>query len=347
MTQLEKLQTRGIRRIGTPKQGFRYETADGKSVGAADLDRIEALKIPPAWTDVYISPSPRASLQAVGKDAAGRWQSRYHDAHVKRREGKKYERVVHFAQALPRLRRAIARDLARPGLPREKVMACVLRILATCFIRPGSQEYAEDNGSYGIATLRHKHVTVKGDTVQFDFPGKSGKRIQRELRDRAVSRVIRQLLAAPGKFAGSRRTRYELFKFVNEEGQLVDVRRRHINDYIKEVMGEQFSAKDFRTWAGTLICACALARAGVADGEGKTARKKKVVAAIKETAEHLGNTPAICRSSYIYPSVLSDFERGSVVERYFENVEELIEHSSKTLHPSEKALLELLKRKAA
>ncbi|MFN2431587.1 MAG: DNA topoisomerase IB [Gemmatimonadota bacterium] len=340
MTRIEKLQTTGIRRLGTPGRGFRYVTADGRAPGPEDRDRIDALSIPPAWTDVVIAPSARGSLQAAGKDAAGRWQYRYHDAHVRRREEKKYERIVHFAQALPRMRRRVVADLRGPGLGRERVLACILRILSTCFIRPGSQVYADENGSYGLATLKHQHVRVKGDTVAFDFPGKSGKRQQREIRDRRVARIVRQLLQErpPG---------HEVFWFLNDGGEVVDVRRRHINDYIKEAMGERFSAKDFRTWAGTLICACALARVGADAAEAKTARKRKVVAAVKETAEQLGNTPAICRSSYIYPQILDSFERGRVVERYFDTVEDLVAHQRASLHGAEKALLELLKTKAA
>ena len=338
MTRLERLQRGGIRRLGTPKQGFTYETADGGHVKAADLERIEKLKIPPAWTEVAIHPSPRASLQAIGKDAAGRWQYLYHEAHTRRQEQKKFERLMQFAEALPAMRRTIARQLAQPGLGREKVMASILRILSTCFIRPGSQVYATENGSYGIATLRRKHVTVKGDLVTFDFTGKHGKRQLRELRDRSVARVVKQLMDLPG---------YEVFKYVNEQGEVVDIKRRHINQYIKEVMGQQFSAKDFRTWAGTLICACALARAGVEEVESDTTRNKKLVGAVKEAARHLGNTPAVCRSSYIYPSVLTSFEKGRVVERYFDNVEELVKHKKRGLHPSEKALLNFLKDKAA
>ena len=339
-TQTERLQESGIRRLGSPKSGFSFEHADGRTVSAEDLDRIEALKIPPAWTDVAVAASPRAAIQAVGRDTAGRWQYCYHEAHVRRREERKYTRILHFAEAIPQMRRRVSADLRGQGLPREKVLACVLRILSTVFLRPGSEQYAAENGSFGIATLRHNHVRVKGDTVFFDFPGKSGKRQQRELRDRKVASVVRRLLA-------ERPRGREVFWYRDETGEFVDVRRRHINEYIKDVMGERFSAKDFRTWAGTLICACALARAGVESGEPQTARKKKVVAAVKETAEVLGNTPAICRASYIYPAVLDSFTRGRVVDRYFETVEELVEHRSNALHGSEKALLNLLRRKAA
>ena len=337
MTLVERLEKTGIRRKGTPKSGFRYETSDRRRAASKDVDRILALKIPPAWKNVFVDPSSRAAVQALGQDAAGRWQYLYHPAREARREEEKFRRLVLFAEALPKMRRAVARDLALPGLPRERVLACVLRILSTCFLRPGSQVYAEETGSYGIATLRQKHVTVRGDLVEFDFPGKSGKRQHREVRDRRIARIVRELVAVRG----------EVFKYRDAEGRWVDIRRRHINEYIKEVMGERFSAKDFRTWAGTLICACALARAGGEAGETKTARRRKVVAAVKETADKLGNTPAICRASYINPAVLSSFERGRVIERYFENVEELVSRRAPGLHGSEKALLNLLKRKAS
>jgi DNA topoisomerase I len=337
MTRIEKFHATGIRRLGSPKRGFRYVTADGKRPSAADLDRIEALVLPPAWKDVAINASTTAGLQAVGRDAAGRWQYRYSRRHDNRREQKKGERLVEFAQALSKMRATVERDLRRPDLDREKVMACILRILSTCFLRPGSQVYAAENGSFGIATLKNRHVTVKGDRISYDFPGKSRKRQRVEFRDRRVAAIIRQLKKTPGK---------ELFKYRDAEGEIVDVKRRHINVYIKEVMGERFTAKDFRSWAGTLLCACALARAGADPSESRAARRKKVVAAIRNTATILGNTPAVCRRSYIYPSVLDDFERGRTIERNFETVEQLIDRR-RGLHAAEREVLKLLKRKAA
>lgn len=341
MTRLERLQKNGVRRLPGAARGkgvFRYERADGAKVSAEDLKRIKALGIPPAWTEVFVDASPRAALQAVGRDAAGRWQYVYHESHTRRQEGKKFARLVHFVEALPKMRRAVARDLSGQGLGRERVMACILRILSTCFMRPGSQVYANENGSYGLATLRPRHVKVKGNLVVFDFRGKSGVMQHREIRDGRVARVVRELLAHPSK---------EIFEYQNDEGQFIDVTRRHINDYIKEVMGARFSAKDFRTLAGTLLCACALARAaGELNGE-KSGRKKRVVEAIRETAEMLGNTPAVCRASYISPIILDSFERGRVLDSYFETVEELLRHRAKGLHDSEKALLRLLKAKAS
>jgi DNA topoisomerase-1 len=172
MTLIDRLQRTGIRRLGTPKRGFRYRTPDGREPSRADSERIEALKIPPAWKKVFVHPSPRGAVQAIGQDAAGRWQYLYHPAHAARRERAKFARLIQFAEALPRMRRAIARDIDLPGMSRERVLACVLRILSTCFLRPGSQVYAQENGSYGLMTLKRRHVTIAGDLVEFDFRGK-------------------------------------------------------------------------------------------------------------------------------------------------------------------------------
>lgn len=335
MTFLARLQEQGIRRVGSKERGFRYVSADGKAVPAAVRARIQALKLPPAWKDVRINPNPRGHLAAIGKDKAGRWQYRYHAAFREKQETKKYDRLVEFAEALPKMRATVDRHLRQRGLGREKVMACALKILSTCFIRPGSRAYAAENGSYGLATLRRSHVTVTGDRVQFSFPGKSGQHQERELQDARVARIVRQLMKTTG---------VEVFKYVDEDGKIVDVRRRDINEYIKRVMGEPFSAKDFRTWAGTLIAASALARVGAHAGENERSRKKKVVAAVKEAAEILGNTPAICRASYIYPSVLSSFHRGRTVAAHFQKVEDLEKHRGRGLHRSERALVDLLEK---
>jgi DNA topoisomerase-1 len=337
MTRLLHLQQAGIKRLGSPARGFRYKHANGRKVSAADLERIQSLKIPPAWTEVAISARAGSALQVVGKDAAGRWQYLYHETHTRRQDVKKFQRIIAFAEALPKLRMTVATHLRQPGLGRDRVMASIMRILSTCFIRPGSQVYASENGSYGIATLRPKHVKVKGDVVEFDFPGKSGVQQIRHIKDRQVAKVVKSLLQQPAR---------EVFKFQNGNGEFVDVKRRHITEYIREVMGEKFSAKDFRTWAGTLVCACALARAGAEISEKKPARKRKVVAAIKETAEALGNTPAVCRSSYISPEIISRFERGKIIDRYFNTLDELIRYRGKKLHRAEKSLLRFMKNGA-
>lgn len=289
------------------------------------------------WQWLAINSLPGGRLQAVGKDAAGRWQYLYHENHTRAQELKKFQRLIKFAEALPKLRSTISRHLRQPDLGRERVLACMLRILSSCFMRPGSQVYASENGSYGIATLRPKHVKVKGGAVEFDFPGKSGVRQQRQLKDRPVAKVVRSLLKYPGK---------EVFKYQNGDGEFINVTNRHINEYIKAIMGEKFSAKDFRTWAGTIICACALARVGTEAIEKGAARKRKVVAAIKETAEMLGNTPAVCRSSYICPEVINSFEEGRIIDDYFETLEHFVAYRGRKLHRAENSLLKFLKRSA-
>jgi DNA topoisomerase-1 len=334
MTKLERLQSIGIRRLGSPKRGFRYESQNGR-LTEADFERIEKLKIPPAWVDVAINPAAKGKVQAVGRDAAGRWQYLYHENHTRVQELRKFKRITKFAMALPRMRATIRRHLQQPGLGRERVLGAVLRILSTCYMRPGSEVYASEHGSYGIATLRRKHVKVKGDLIEFDFPGKSGVRQQRQLRDRQVARVIRATLKLPG---------LNVFKFENGNGQLVAVTRQHINDYIKEVMGDSFSAKDFRTWAGTLVCACALAREQEETPATATAIKKKIVAAIKETAEVLGNTPAVCRSSYVCPEIILSYEKGQMINHCSNSLESLIAYRGYGLHKAERALLRFLKR---
>ena len=334
MTNVERLQNIGIKRLGTPKRGFRYQSQNGRLTNA-ELKRIYELKIPPAWTDVAINPAANGRLQAVGKDTAGRWQYLYHPNHRRAQELRKFRRIVKFAQAIPKMRATVARHLRQPGLSRERVLAAVLRILSTCFMRPGSEVYASEHGSYGIATLRRKHVKVKGDVIEFDFPGKSGVRQQRQLRDRQVARVIRRTLKVPG---------YNVFKYENGDGKVVAVTRRHINEYIKEVMGSSFSAKDFRTWAGTLVCACALARDGSEIPQQKIAKNKRIVAAIKETAEVLGNTPAVCRGSYVCPEVINAFEKGRIIDSSFGSLDDLISFRGRGLHDAEKALLRFLRR---
>ena len=326
MTWIELLQREGYRRVGSPQRGFRFSGAP-----ARELPRLRALRLPPAWTDVAVSRNPRAKLQAIGRDRKGRWQYRYSESAVRVRERKKFDRLVAFGRALPRMRRALAKGMRLPGLPRENVMACILRILSTCFMRPGSYVYAKENGSFGIATLQNRHAEVQGDTVRFKYRGKAGKEQVRELRDRRVARIVRELKKLPGK---------DLFQYVGEDGSIVNIRRRHINEYIKEVMGERFSAKDFRTWAGTLIAACALARMKEEEVAGRTDRRKMVVAAVKETAAQLGNTPAVCKASYIWPSVLHSFQQGTVLRTWFSTVDELVGGRS---HGAEKSLLELLR----
>jgi DNA topoisomerase I len=333
MTAIERLHLSGILRRGTPKRGFHYERAAGGRVTKQDLERIEQLKIPPAWEDVAINGAPNGRIQAVGQDAAGRWQYLYHESHVRAQQRKKFQRLIEFGESLPRLRAAVARDLRLPGLPKERVMAAILRILSMSYIRPGSEIYANEHGSYGIATLRPRHVSVKGDRIRFDFPGKSGQTHSREIRDKLVAATMKELL---------RYSNRRVFKYQGADGKFVDVTRPTINRYIKEVMGQNFSAKDFRTWAGTLVCACALARTRAAD----PLATGSLTEAIEETAAALGNTPAVSRDAYVCPAVITSFEKGEVIRCYFETLQKLTSYRGLKLHRAEKALLRLLKRSA-
>jgi DNA topoisomerase-1 len=337
MTRLEQLQKSGIHRVGTPARGFKYKRAGGTKVSAADLTRIDALKIPPAWVDTWISASAGGTVQAIGRDAAGRWQSIYHADHVSRQEARKFKRLIKFAEALPKLRATVRSHIKQPGLGREPVMAAMLKILSTRFLRPGSQAYAGENGSFGLATLRRRHVKVRGAEIEFSFTGKSGVHQQHQLHDPRAAKIVRSLLKYPSR---------EVFKYRNSAGEFVNVTGRHLNDYIREVMGQNFSAKDFRTWAGTLICACALAKLGTETGEKSVSRKQKIVDAIKETAAILGNTPAVCRSSYICPEIINGFESGKTMGSTFNTLDELINYRGIKLHAAEKALLGFLRRSA-
>jgi DNA topoisomerase-1 len=333
MTALEQLRATGIRRLGR-HPAFRYRTAAGRAVDARSLTRIDALRIPPAWRDVRIAAGPRAMLQAVGRDRAGRWQYLYHRAQTHRRERAKAQRLLQFLRALPRLRQQVTRDLRKPGLPRERVLACTVRIMSTCFLRPGSEVYAEQNGSFGIATLRRRHVEVRGAKIAFDFEGKSRKRQAHELEDRSCARVIKSLLALPGP---------EVFKWQDEGGEVVDVRRRHIAEYVREASGGPFTAKDFRTWAGTLVCACALAHEPPSEPSAR-ARRRHLAEALRVTAGLLGNTPAVCRASYVSSRVLERFEAGEVLQG--PGPRALLAGDRRALRRVERELIRMLKKRA-
>src|SRR2546423_13545285 len=338
MTPIERIHSTGILRTGSPARGFRYTRADSGKVTHDDLARIRRLRIPPAWTDVAINAAENGRVQVVGKDAAGRWQYLYHESHVRRREHKKFLRLIKFAEALPAIRKAVNRDLRSPDLSKERVLAGVVRILSKAFLRPGIETYASDNGSYGVATLRPRHVTVKGRTVTFQFRGKSGVMHTTEFEDKQVSRLLRALLKTQNR---------RVFKYQNGDGKFVDVKAQTINAYIQDVMGSHFSAKDFRTWSGTLLCACSLARRRSEDPNHERSVKRMIVAAINETAKALGNTPAGCRSAYICPAVIEAFEKDRTIRDYFDSLERLVSYRGSHLHPAERALLRLLKKEVS
>lgn len=292
---------RGIRREMGPL-GFRYVGLDGKVIRkAAELKRIRMLAIPPAWTDVWICADPRGHLQATGRDARGRKQYRYHNDWRACRDETKFDRMQAFAAALPGVRERTEGDLARPGLPREKVLAAVVQLLEKSLIRVGNDEYAKANRSFGLTTLRNQHVDVKGSTLRFEFRGKSGVRHSVDVNDRRLARIVKQCRDLPGQ---------DLFQYIDEDGTHQDVTSQDVNAYLQEITGEEFTAKDFRTWAGTVLAAVALRTIDAAPS--MTQAKKNVVQAIEAVARMLGNTRSVCRKSYIHPAVIDAYIDGSI-----------------------------------
>jgi DNA topoisomerase-1 len=293
---------RGIRRE-VRGESVRYRDAGGRLLrDKAHLARIRSLAIPPGWTDVWICPHPDGHLQATGRDARGRKQYRYHPQWARVRDETKFDRMIAFGRALPRVRVRADEALSRPGLDREKVLATIVRLLELTLIRVGNEEYARQNESYGLTTLRNRHVQVTGDRVHFGFRGKSGVRHAIDLRDRRLARVVKRCRELPG---------YELFSYLDEEGQARSIDSSDVNAWLHEVAGEAFTAKDFRTWAGTMLAARALCAAEEFTSE--TEAKRRVVEAIATVSSRLGNTPAVCRRCYVHPGVIASYLAGELV----------------------------------
>jgi DNA topoisomerase-1 len=317
-------------------KGFSYRGPDGQPIrDERTLARIRSLAIPPAYTDVWISPDPRGHLQATGRDAKGRKQYRYHPRWREVRDETKYDRMIAFGQALPRIRERTDQDLRLPGLPREKVLAAVVQLLEKTLIRVGNDEYARQNGSYGLTTLRDKHVRVEESRVRFNFRGKSGIEHRITLKDRRLARVVKRCRDLPG---------YELFQYLDEDGQRQTIDSSDVNDYLREITGQDFTAKDFRTWAGTVLCSLTLQEFDPCVSE--TEAKKNVVAAVKRVSERLGNTPSVCRKAYIHPTVLDSYLDGSLLQALHDLAEQEFTASSPGLDPAEAQLLALLQQKA-
>jgi DNA topoisomerase-1 len=283
-------------------RGFRYLTPDGRPVrDPHTLAWIKSLAVPPAWTDVWICPDPFGHLQATGRDARGRKQYRYHPLYRQRRERAKFDRLVEFGRALPRIRRRIKADLSQSGLPRSKVLAAVIRLLELTLIRVGNEEYARLNRSFGLTTLRGRHVRVEGPRLRFRFRGKSGSAVEVDLSDRRIARVVARCQELPGQ---------ELFQYVDDGDESHPIASEDVNDYLREVSGLDVTAKTFRTWAATVLACRALSR--VEQDDRQQMARRQVVAAMRDVASRLGNTPAVVRQSYVHPAVLDAFLDGTL-----------------------------------
>lgn len=331
----------GIRRQRRGK-GFSYRDADGKLIHDAEtLRRIKALAIPPAWTQVWICPSPRGHIQATGRDEKGRKQYRYHDKWRQVRDETKFTRMIAFAQALPAIRERTRQDLAAPKLTREKVLATVVQLLEKTLIRIGNEEYTKANNSYGLTTMRNRHVDVDGSRIKFQFKGKSGVRHSIDLQDRRLARIIERLQELPGQ---------ELFQYMDDDGQLQSIESSDVNDYLREISGEDFTAKDFRTWAGTVLAALALQELQSFDSQ--TQARKNIVQAIESVAARLGNTPSVCRKCYVHPAVFEAYLDGallqpSTLQTMQQRAAQEMQDSLHDLRPEEAAVLALLQHRLA
>ena len=326
--------TPGIRRVKSGT-GFAYVDQDGKRLRDVDqLRRIRSLAIPPAWRDVWICPLAHGHLQATGRDAKGRKQHRYHPHWREVRDETKYDRMREFAKILPVVRRKVQQDLALPGLPREKVLATVLRLLETSMIRVGNEEYRRQNNSFGLATLRSRHVNVTGSTIRFEFRGKSGVQHAVDLNDRRLAKIIKQCQDLPG---------HELFQYIGDDGARYAIDSADINDYLRQIAGGDFSSKDFRTWAGTVLAARALSESRGAESKGRL--KKNIVQAIEAVAERLGNTKAVCRKCYIHPAVIDAYTDGSLPQVLRRGAKKTTAENWRALASEEAVVLALLNRK--
>lgn len=312
-------------------RGFTYRDENGETFRDRAWRRwIDELVIPPAWSDVEITLDETAHVFAVGRDDAGRKQYIYNPEWRSAREAAKFERLLDFARTLPTMRRVTGQHLARDDLSREKVLACMVRLIDTAYFRPGSERYSAENESYGLTTMRSKHLSIENDTLIFDYQGKSGQLQHREIADRRLTELVAKLDDIPG---------YEIFKYIDDDGQRVDVDSGDLNDYIHEIMGDAFSAKDFRTWAGTSLAALALDELGPVDDDNT--RKKNVVDAVKRVARRLGNTPAIARASYIHPQVIAHYLDGRTLRHFAELVEAELDRDA-LAGPEERAVLAML-----
>jgi DNA topoisomerase-1 len=316
-------------------KSFTYLDSKGKRItDAAEILRIRQLAIPPAYRDVWICPSPRGHIQAVGKDARGRTQYRYHPRWRQVRDESKYGRMIDFGKALPAVRRTVNRHLRLPGLPRERVLATVVKLLETTLIRVGNEEYAKENQSFGLTTIRNQHVEVAGSKIHFEFRGKSGVDHAIDIRDRRLAEVVQQCQELPEQ---------ELFEYIDQDGTRRDISSGDVNQYLREITGRDFTAKDFRTWAGTVLAAMALQEFESFASQAQA--KRNVVAAIERVAKKLGNTKAVCRKCYVHPAIIDTYLDGRLAEALKQRVEAKLKRSLKSLRPEEAAVMAMLQER--
>jgi DNA topoisomerase I len=315
------------------RNGFDYRLPEGGLVRDIDtLKRIRSLAIPPAWTGVWISPDPNGHLQATGRDVRGRKQYRYHPRWREVRDEAKYSKLLIFSRALPKLRARVEEDLKRPGLTRERVLAAIVRLMDMTLFRIGNNEYAKENKSFGLTTLRDRHVAIEGSRIHISFRGKHGKHHETDINDRRLARIIKNCRDLPG---------YELFQYLDDKGDRHTVGSAEVNEYLREITGEEITAKDFRTWAGTKLAAEALREFELFDTEAE--RKKAVLRAVEKVAKHLGNTPAICRSCYIHPAVLDGYLDGSLLKSLAEETRNYLAENIEGMSAEEAAVTAFLR----
>jgi DNA topoisomerase I len=316
-------------------RGFVFVDQRGKQIrDRATLERIRGLVIPPAWTDVWIATRADAHLQATGRDVRGRKQYKYHEKWRESRDATKYSNLVSFVKALPRIRRRVNRDLKKPGLPREKVLAAVVKLLEVSLIRVGNDEYARENGSFGLTTMQNRHAKVRGKHMQFRFRGKSGVAHAIDLKSPVLAKVVKRCQDLPGQ---------ELFQYLDEDDRVCDVGSADVNEYLREISGQEISAKDFRTWAGTALAARALQEFEAFDTEVRA--KRNVTGAIERVAARLGNTVAVCRKCYVHPAVIDAYMDRSLVETLQRRAESELTKGLKSLTAEEAAILALLQER--
>lgn len=342
----EAAEQAGLRYVSDEQPGFsrklkgeEFEYFDTKSAPMTDetrLLRIRRLAVPPAYTDVWICPTANGHLQATGRDARGRKQYRYHEKWREARDETKYDRMLIFGAALPKIRERVEADLALSGLPKNKVLATIISIMERTFIRVGNEEYAKQNKSYGLTTMRNRHVKVSGSKLRFNFRGKSGVEHDVNVDDRRLARIVKKLQDLPGQ---------EIFGFLDDDGTVRDITSQDVNDYLQEITGEDFTAKDFRTWAGTVLAAVALN--AVEKFQTKKEAKQNVKHAITAVSKILGNTPAVCRKCYVHPGVLETYLSGNMIEGLKHKTEEALEQNHSDLRSVETAVMRFLQGRLA